>query len=84
MEVPVRLLFHEARNEKDVFEGLHTGKVVLHPNVPVIDTAKVPIYGILLLGGSISVNHIGGGMTVGKTIKLRALPRIGVLATQLR
>ena len=50
----------------------------------IADTGQVPIYAILLLGGTISVNHIGGGMTVGKAIKLRAFPRIGVLATQLR
>ena len=57
---------------------------LLSVSVPIIDTGKVPIYAILLLGGTISVNHIGGGMTVGRTIKLRAIPRIGVLATQLR
>lgn len=50
----------------------------------IADTGQVPIYAILLLGGTISVNHIGGGMTVGKAIKLRAFPRIGVLVTQLR
>jgi len=48
------------------------------------DCTQVPIYAILLLGGTISVNHVGGGMTVGNAIKLRTLPRIGVLATQLR
>lgn len=48
------------------------------------DCTQVPIYAILLLGGKISVNHIGGGITVGGTIKLRAFPRIGVLVTQLR
>ena len=50
----------------------------------ISNTRKVPFYGVLLLGGTISVNHVGGGMTVGKAIKLRASPRIGVLVTQLR
>jgi ATP-dependent RNA helicase DHX57 len=50
----------------------------------ISNTRKVPFYGILLLGGTISVNHVGGGITVGKAIKLRASPRIGVLVTQLR
>ena len=84
MEVSIRLLLYEAGNEKNAFEGLHTGEGILPVSIPVSDIGKVPVYAILLLGGTISVNHIGGGMTVGKTIKLRALPRIGVLATQLR
>ena len=84
MEVSVRLLLYEACDEKNVFEGLHAGESVLPVGLFVIDTGKVPVYAILLLGGTISVNHIGGGVTVGKVIKLRALPRIGVLATQLR
>lgn len=64
---------------------MHAGEGILVVTVtPVSNIGKVPIYAILLLGGTISVNHIGGGVTVGKAIKLRALPRIGVLATQLR
>lgn len=59
-------------------------RVVLHVGVFVSNMWKVPFYGILLLGGTISVNHVGGGMTIGKAIKLRASPRIGVLVTQLR
>lgn len=78
------MLFYEACDEENVFEGLHTGEHLLPVSVPVSNIGKVPIYAILLLGGTISVNHIGGGMSVGKAIKLRASPRIGVLATQLR
>ena len=84
MEVPVRMLFHEAGDKENILEGLHTGKVAPTVSVPIFNTGKVPVYAILLLGGTITVNHIGGGMTVGKTIKLRALPRIGVLVIQLR
>lgn len=59
-------------------------RVVIPISTLVSNTWKVPLYGILLLGGTISVNHVGGGMVVGKAIKLRASPRIGVLVTQLR
>ncbi|KAF8971676.1 P-loop containing nucleoside triphosphate hydrolase protein [Flammula alnicola] len=51
------------------------------------DASKVPIYAILLFGGPVSVNHIRGGLTVGKKdsfIKLGAVPRIGILVNQLR
>lgn len=84
MEVSVFVLFCKACDEEDVFERLHTGEDILSACLPSINIGKVPIYAILLLGGTISVNHVGGGMTVGSAIKLRALPRIGVLATQLR
>ena len=84
MEVSVRLLLHEARDEKNVFEGLHSGEGILPVCMPITNPGKVPIYAILLLGGTVSVDPIGGGMTVGKAIKLRVLPRIGVLTAQLR
>lgn len=48
---------------------------------------QVPMYALLLFGGSVSVNHIGGGLTVGKggsIVKLKAWPRIGILVNQLR
>ena len=51
------------------------------------DIAKVPLYALLLFGGNIAVNHIGGGLVVGGRegmIKLRAWPRIGILVQQLR
>lgn len=51
------------------------------------DATEVPIYGMLLFGGTVSVNHIGGGLTIGSkdaVIKLKAWPRIGVLVNQLR
>ncbi|OSX67177.1 hypothetical protein POSPLADRAFT_1128023 [Postia placenta MAD-698-R-SB12] len=51
------------------------------------DATEVPIYGMLLFGGAVSVNHIGGGLTVGSkdaVVKLKAWPRIGVLVNQLR
>jgi len=80
------MLLYEACDEENIFEGLHTGEGTLSVSVSMLvnNIGKVPVYAVLLLGGTISVNHIGGGMTVGKTIKLRASPRIGVLATQLR
>ncbi|KIO25963.1 hypothetical protein M407DRAFT_236196 [Tulasnella calospora MUT 4182] len=51
------------------------------------DVTEVPMYGALLFGGKVTVNHIAGGLTVGSDgawIKLKAWPRIGVLVNQLR
>lgn len=48
---------------------------------------QVPMYALLLFGGPVSVDHIGGGLTVGKggnIVKLKAWPRIGILVNQLR
>ncbi|KAF4606324.1 hypothetical protein EYR38_000377 [Pleurotus pulmonarius] len=50
-------------------------------------TEVVPVYGALLFGGPVSINHIAGGVTIQSTvghIKLKAWPRIGVLVNQLR
>ena len=49
--------------------------------------SQVPIYALLLFGGPVSVNHIGGGLTIGNQhawVKLKAWPRIGVLVNHLR
>ncbi|KAH0838102.1 P-loop containing nucleoside triphosphate hydrolase protein [Lanmaoa asiatica] len=54
---------------------------------PQIMSRQVPIYGLLLFGGPVSVNHVSGGLVVGnggRTFKLRAWPRIGTLVNQLR
>ncbi|KAG8925227.1 hypothetical protein FRC02_009818 [Tulasnella sp. 418] len=52
------------------------------------DITEVPFYGVLLFGGKVTVNHVGGGLTVGSegstVIKMKAWPRIGVLVNQLR
>ena len=48
---------------------------------------QVPIYALLLFGGPVSVNHVGGGLTIGTKdamVKLKAWPRIGVLVNHLR
>ncbi|KAI0713143.1 P-loop containing nucleoside triphosphate hydrolase protein [Cerioporus squamosus] len=63
------------------FQKQMTSKVFLR------DATEVPIYALLLFGGPVTVNHIGGGLTVGDKdciIKLKAWPRIGVLVNQLR
>jgi len=46
----------------------------------------VPLYGLLLFGGAITVNHWAGGVMLGKEghVKMRAGTRIGVLCSQLR
>ena len=81
---PFVCYFTKHATKKIYLRGCTQVRVVLPVSMLIINMWKVPFYGILLLGGTISVNHIGGGMTVGKTIKLRASPRIGVLVTQLR
>ncbi|KAG8880465.1 hypothetical protein FRB97_000766 [Tulasnella sp. 331] len=51
------------------------------------DVTEAPLYGLLLFGGPILVDHAGGGLTIGGKegrVKLKALPRIGVLMNQLR
>ncbi|KAI1793062.1 P-loop containing nucleoside triphosphate hydrolase protein [Ganoderma leucocontextum] len=63
------------------FQKQMTSKVFLR------DATEVPIYALLLFGGPVTVNHVGGGLTVGAkgcTIKLKAWPRIGVLVNHLR
>lgn len=53
----------------------------------VLSCDQVPMYALLLFGGPVSVNHIGGGLTVGKggsIVKLKAWPRIGILVNHLR
>jgi hypothetical protein len=53
----------------------------------LMHTVQVPLYALLLFGGNIAVNHIGGGLTVGGQegmVKLKAWPRIGILVQQLR
>ena len=56
------------------------------------DVSEAPLYGLLLFGGPLHVEHDIGGITVSTGmapsadawIKLRASPRIGVLCRQLR
>ncbi|EJD54594.1 P-loop containing nucleoside triphosphate hydrolase protein [Auricularia subglabra TFB-10046 SS5] len=57
------------------------------------DVSEVPLYSILLFGGPITVNHVGGGLVIrtrvsdddeGVDIKLKAWPRIGILVNFLR
>lgn len=60
------------------------------------DVSEVPLYSILLFGGPITVNHLGGGLTIQtrvsgdesdgapKDVKLKAWPRIGILVNFLR
>lgn len=47
----------------------------------------MPLYGLLLLGGHVTINHVIGGLNVasnGRIVKLKAWPRIGILVNQLR
>ncbi|KAJ3555162.1 hypothetical protein NM688_g2729 [Phlebia brevispora] len=81
---PASSLFHSAEWRSPFvtyFQKQMTSKVFLR------DATEVPIYALLLFGGPVAVNHIGGGLVIGSRdafVKLKAWPRIGVLVNQLR
>jgi HrpA-like RNA helicase len=80
---PSSVLFSESGWRKGYlayFSKAETSKVFLR------DATEVPMYGLLLFGGQITVNHWAGGLMLGKdgVVKLRAATRIGVLCAQLR
>ncbi|KAJ7293075.1 P-loop containing nucleoside triphosphate hydrolase protein [Mycena rebaudengoi] len=81
---PASVLFQVAAWKSPFLVYFHkhmTSKVFLR------DATEVPLYALLLFGGPVSVNHVGGGLTIGSRdswIRLRAWPRIGVLVNQLR
>lgn len=65
----------------------------LPAKVYIRDISEIPLYSLLLFGGQITVNHVGGGLTIRTRagdddesidIKLKAWPRIGVLVNFLR
>ncbi|ORZ28166.1 P-loop containing nucleoside triphosphate hydrolase protein [Lobosporangium transversale] len=61
------------------FSKLETTKVFVH------DATMVPMYGLLLFGGQVQVDHLGRGLEIGDGfVKLRAFARIGVLVNQLK
>ncbi|KAF9429656.1 hypothetical protein BGZ94_009933 [Podila epigama] len=61
------------------FSKLETTKIFVH------DATMVPMYGLLLFGGKVQVDHLGRGLEIGDGfIKLRAFARIGVLVNQLK
>ncbi|KAG0258984.1 hypothetical protein BG011_002879 [Mortierella polycephala] len=61
------------------FSKLETSKIFVH------DATMVPMYGLLLFGGHVQVDHLGRGLEIGDGfIKLRAFARIGVLVNQLK
>lgn len=80
---PSSVLFAESGWKKGYlayFSKAETSKVFLR------DATDVPLYGLLLFGGHITVNHWAGCLMLGKdgVVKLRAATRIGVLCAQLR
>ncbi|KAF9982153.1 hypothetical protein BGZ65_003180 [Modicella reniformis] len=61
------------------FSKLETTKIFVH------DATMVPMYGLLLFGGKVQVDHLGRGLEIGDGfVKLRAFARIGVLVNQLK
>ncbi|KAG6873855.1 hypothetical protein C0995_010467 [Termitomyces sp. Mi166 len=81
---PASVLFGEATWASPFlvyFQKYMSNKVFLR------GATEVPMYGLLLFGGLVSVNQIGGGLTIGtkdSRFKLKAWPRIGILVNQLR
>ncbi|WVQ69774.1 uncharacterized protein L199_007994 [Kwoniella botswanensis] len=80
---PTSVLFNESGFKSGYlayFGKAETSKVFLR------DATEVPLYGLLLFGGSITINHWAGGIMIGKDgfVKLKAGTRIGVLCSQLR
>ena len=81
---PASILFGESQWKSGLvvsFLRVATGKLYLR------DVTEVPLYALLLFGGDIQINHVGGGLRVGGRegeIKLKAWPRIGILVQQLR
>ncbi|KAF9159217.1 hypothetical protein DFQ26_006804 [Actinomortierella ambigua] len=80
---PSSILFHN--NQFPVpflvyFSKLETTKVFIH------DATMLSMYGLLLFGGQVNVDHLGRGLEIGKNgfIRLRAFARIGVLVNQLK
>ncbi|KAK0456179.1 P-loop containing nucleoside triphosphate hydrolase protein, partial [Armillaria borealis] len=63
------------------FTKVKTSKIFLR------DVTEVPLYAMLLFGGTVSVNQIAGGISIdGKdgVVKLKGWPRIGILVNHLR
>ncbi|WVR05425.1 hypothetical protein IAU60_002440 [Kwoniella sp. DSM 27419] len=80
---PSSVLFNESGFKSGFlayFAKAETSKVFLR------DATEVPLYGLLLFGGNITINHWAGGIMLGKDghVKMRAGTRIGVLCSQLR
>jgi hypothetical protein len=80
---PSSILFSESNFKPGYmayFAKTETSKVFLR------DATEVPLFGLLLFGGPITINHWAGGIMLGKAgeVKLKAGTRIGVLCSQLR
>jgi len=46
---------------------------------------EIPIYGMLLFGGAVRIQHATGSICIGGDwVQLKGAPRIGVLVNQLR
>ncbi|ORX33843.1 putative ATP-dependent RNA helicase A [Kockovaella imperatae] len=80
---PTSILFSESGFKSGYlayFAKAETSKVFLR------DATEVPLYGLLLFGGQITINHWVGGIMLGKDgqVKMKAATRIGVLCSQLR
>jgi ATP-dependent RNA helicase DHX57 len=101
---PASVQFAETRWRSGVvvsFRRVETAKVFLRDVTEVSHThtrcrrlfvdarRKVPLYALLMFGGHIDVDHVRGGLTIGRragegAMRMRAWPRIAILVQQLR
>lgn len=75
------------------FSKSSTGANATDSKVYLRDATEVPLFGLLLFGGRLKINHFAGGIGIGSNqagskeenwVRLRANARIGVLCAQLR
>lgn len=57
---------------------MNTSKLFVH------DLTMIPPYSLLLFGGTISIQHLEGTITVDSWLKFTAPARVGVLVQRLR
>ncbi|KAG6842444.1 hypothetical protein C0991_007574 [Blastosporella zonata] len=84
---PFLVYFHKYMSSKVFLRDATEVRKLFLCQVIMLINMQVPMYALLLFGGPVSVNPIGGGITIGRKdsfIKLKAWPRIGILVNQLR
>ncbi|KNZ80627.1 Putative DEAH-box ATP-dependent helicase [Termitomyces sp. J132] len=84
---PASVLFSEATWASPFLVYFHKYMSNMSSKVFLRDATEIPMYALLLFGGPVSVNQIGGGVTIGtkdSRFKLKAWPRIGILVNQLK
>lgn len=79
--------FNKYQTDKVYLKDATQVSVVMRVKDAHANENQVPLYGLLLLGGQVTTNHVVGGLNIissTNTIKIKAWPRIGILVNQLR